>query len=193
MNETIKTILSRRSVRSYTDRPVPEETLECILSCGIHAPSGRNLQEITLTAVTNPKRIEQIRMLAWQEFLKLEPEGDQPMNMAIQNARTKPNYNFTFRAPAIVIASGPAGWPNGMADSALALGNVMLAATSLGLGSCYVNQLHWLSGNPTIRNYLDTLGIDTEDAVYGSVVLGYSDSPHRPASPRKEGRIRIIS
>lgn len=193
MNETIQTILSRRSVRSYSDRPVPAEILECILSCGIHAPSGRNRQEIILTAVTNPEQIEQIRMLAWQEFLKLEPEKDQPINLAVHNARTKPDYNFTFRAPVVVIASGPAGWPNAMADSALALGNVMLAAASLGLGSCYVNQLHWLSGNTAMRSYLASLGIDSEDSIYGTVVLGYSDEPPRPALPRKEGRIRIIS
>lgn len=193
MNETIKTILSRRSVRSYTDRPVPKEILECILSCGIHAPSGRNYQEIVLTAVTNPERIEQIRMLAWQEFLKMEEEKDQPMNLAIHNAKTKSDYNFTFRAPVVVIASGPSDWPNCMADSALALGNVMLAAASLGLGSCYVNQLHWLNKNAAMRSHLATLGITPEDSIYGTVVLGYSDGPQRPPLSRKEGRIRIIT
>ena len=147
MNETIRTILFRRSVRAYTDEHVPAELLETILNCGIYAPSGGNHQEVRLTALTNPEHIETLRMLVWQEFKKMEPRENQYMNIAVNNARTKKDYNFTFGAPVLVIASGPEGWPNGMADSALALGNVMLAATSLSLASCYVNQLHWLDGN----------------------------------------------
>ena len=162
MNETIRTILFRRSVRAYTDEPVPAELLDTILNCGIYAPSGGNHQEITLTALMNPSHIEALRMLVWQEFKKMEPKENQYMNIAVNNARTKKDYNFTFHAPVLVIASGPAGWPNGMADSALALGNVMLAATSLSLVSCYVNQLHWLDGNDVVRDYLAQLGLPRE-------------------------------
>lgn len=192
MNETIQTILSRRSVRSYTDKPVPEELLETILTCGIYAPSGGNHQEIVLTAITNPEIIETIRLIARSEFLKMELKENQYMNVAINNARTKKDYNFTFRAPVLILASGPAEWPNGMADSALVLGNVMLAAASAGLASCYVNQLHWLDGNETLRSYLADLGVKREESIYGTVVVGYSEAPHRPAAPRKEGRIRIV-
>ena len=88
--------------------------------------------------------------------------------------------------------SGPEGWPNGMADSALALGNVMLAATSLSLASCYVNQLHWLDGNEAVRGYLAQLGLPREESIYGTVVLGYTNAAHRNAAPRKEERIRIL-
>lgn len=192
MNETVKAILSRRSVRTYSSKPVPEDVLDCVLSCGIHAPSGKNQQEIVLTAIVNPEQIEKLRILVWQEFFKMELKENQYMNIAIQNARTKPDYNFTFGAPAVILSSGPAEWPNGMADSALALGNVMLAAQALGLASCYVNQLHWLSGNETVRNYLSSLCIPRAEEIYGTVVLGYSDAPQRPAPSRKEGRIRIV-
>lgn len=192
MNETIRTILFRRSVRAYTDEPVPAELLETILNCGIYAPSGGNHQEVRLTALTNPEHIETLRMLVWQEFKKMEPRENQYMNIAVNNARTKKDYNFTFGAPVLIIASGPEGWPNGMADSALALGNVMLAATSLSLASCYVNQLHWLDGNEAVRGYLAQLGLPREESIYGTVVLGYTNAAHRNAAPRKEGRIRIL-
>ena len=77
-------------------------------------------------------------------------------------------------------------------DSALALGNVMLAATSLSLVSCYVNQLHWLDGNDVVRDYLAQLGLPREESIYGTVVLGYTNAAHRSAAPRREGRIRIL-
>ena len=105
MNETIRTILFRRSVRAYTDEPVPAELLDTILNCGIYAPSGGNHQEITLTALMNPSHIEALRMLVWQEFKKMEPKENQYMNIAVNNARTKKDYNFTFHAPVLVIAS----------------------------------------------------------------------------------------
>lgn len=192
MNETIQTMLSRRSVRAYTDQPMERELLETVLNCGIHAPSGKNQQEIKLTAITNGQIINEIRLIARDEFSKMEPTQGQYTNIAIQNARTKPDYNFTFGAPVLVVATGPAGWPNGMADSALALGNVILSATALGLGSCYVNQLRWLNGNEPMRDYLAKLGIGREEEIYGSAVLGHSAASPRPAAPRKEGRICIV-
>ena len=184
MNETIRTILFRRSVRAYTDEHVPAELLETILNCGIYAPSGGNHQEVRLTALTNPEHIETLRMLVWQEFKKMEPRENQYMNIAVNNARTKKDYNFTFGAPVLVIASGPEGWPNGMADSALALGNVMLAATSLSLASCYVNQLHWLDGNEAVRGYLAQLGLPREESIYGTVVHQRGAPQCRPAQGR---------
>lgn len=192
MNKTIQAILSRRSIRAYAELPVPAQLLDTILTCGIYAPSGQNRQEIILSAITNRPLIEQLRMMVWQEFLKMEPEDEQYMNIAIRNAHTKRDYDFTFHAPVLIIASGPENRPNGMAESALSLGNVMLAAASLGLGSCYVNQLHWLEKNASIRAFLSNLGIPADESIYGSLVLGYPDAPHRDAAPRKDGRIRIL-
>ena len=112
-------------------------------------------------------------------------------NVAIRNATNKGTaYDFTFHAPVLVIAGGPAGWPNGMADSALALGTLMIAARSEGLSSCYVNQLHWLNDNGPMRELLAACGLPREEEIYGTVVLGYGDEPERSASPRKPGRIR---
>ena len=192
MNETIENILNRRSVRSYLDRPIADELLDRILTCGIYAPSGRNQQEIKLTAIANPTIIEEICALARKEFAQMEEQEGQYTNIAIRNAKTKPDYNFAFHAPVLVIATGPAAWPNGMADAALALGNVMLAATSLGIASCYVNQLHWLDQNAPMREYLEQVHIDRAEEVYGSVVLGYTEAAKRAPSARKEGRIQII-
>ncbi len=192
MNETIRTIMERRSVRHYLPQPVEDAVLETLLNCAVHAPSGKNTQEINLTAVANPQIIEKIRLLAKEEFSRMPYNEADYRSLAVYNATHNPHYNFTFGAPVLVIASGPAAWPNGMADSALCLSNLMLAAKSLGLGSCYVNQLHWLSGNAPMRACLAGLGLPEEEEIYGSVVLGYSAETPRAAAPRREGRIRIV-
>lgn len=193
MRETIDTILTRRSVRSYLDRSIEPELLERLLTCALHAPSGGNHQEIRLSVCTDRNIIDQIRLLAGDEFRKMPLVEGQYKNIAIRNATAKgKDYDFTFQAPTLVIASGPRGWPNGMADSALCLGNLMLAAKAEGLASCYVNQLHWLDGNGPMRALLAENGLPAEEEIFGTVVLGYSAEPERTAPERKAGRIRFL-
>ena len=78
-----------------------------------------------------------------------------------------------------------------MADCALALGNIFLAAQSLGLGSCYINQLHWLRYDPDIRAYLLEMGIPKEHTICSSAAIGYIREAS-PAPARKQGTINII-
>lgn len=73
-----------------------------------------------------------------------------------------------------------------MADSALALGNMMLAAHSIGIGSCWLNQVPRLSDYELMRELLTELEIPTDHVVYGSLALGYPDGKERSAAPRKE-------
>ena len=78
-----------------------------------------------------------------------------------------------------------------MADCSLALQNIFLAAQSLGLGSCYINQLHWLRDDPGVRAYLFELGIPKEHTICSSAAVGFK-AVESPAPSRKEGTIHII-
>jgi nitroreductase len=78
-----------------------------------------------------------------------------------------------------------------MADCAGSLQNMQLAACSLGLGACWVNQVHWLTDVPSMRTILEGLGMLPEENVYGSMVVGYAADPLADPPPRKEGRIII--
>ena len=80
-----------------------------------------------------------------------------------------------------------------MADSASALQNMQVAASALGLGACWVNQLHWLSENPVLRNFLQPYGIGQDEEICGSIVLGHPAGPKPATAPRKDGRVTIIS
>jgi nitroreductase len=78
-----------------------------------------------------------------------------------------------------------------MADCAIGLQNVFLAAESMGLGSCYLNQLHWLRDDAPLRDYLAELGIPREHVICASAAIGYSAKPSS-APPRKENTVLIV-
>ena len=193
MNETIQTILNRRSIRKYTEEAVSPEDLELVLQCGLYAASGGNHQESRFIVLANRGILDELICLVRSEFLKMTPEAGQYKNKAIINARNRPDsYDFTFHAPALIIVTAPAGWPNGMADSASALQNMQVSAAALGLGACWVNQLHWLTDHPVIREHLAQFGFRPDEDIYGSMVLGHPAIPRPAPPPRKEGRVTII-
>lgn len=192
MNETISTLLARRSIRRFTPQSVSPEELELVLQCGLYAASGGNHQVARLTAITDRGLLDGLAALVRGEFLKMEPQEGQYQNTAILNARNHPNYDFSFHAPVLVIVTAPKGWPNGMADCASALQNMQVAAFSLGLGACWVNQLHWLTENTALRAHLAPFGLREDEEIYGSMALGHPAVPAPPAAPRKAGRITYL-
>lgn len=193
MNETIMTILRRRSIRFYTEKPVAREALSLVLQCGLYAANGGNHQVPRFTVIENTEVLERLKQITREEFRKMKAVPGQYHNTAILNAQKNPEYDFQFHAPVLIIVTAPDGWPNGMADCACALQNMQVAAASLGLGSCYVNQLHWLTGNEALRSYVKTLGIPGSESIYGCMVLGHTDRALPPAAPRRENRVTFIS
>ena len=119
------------------------------------------------------------------------PDDDYPGKLAIKERSQKEGYNFYHKAPTLIIASNRPNYENAMADCALALQNIFLAAQSLRLGSCYINQLHWLRDDPSVRAYLLELGIPKEHTICSSAAIGFIGA-ESPAPIRKEGTIHII-
>ena len=192
MNETIQTLLSRRSVRKYTEEKVSREDLELILECGLYAPSGRNHQLVRFTAIEKREVLDDLIAIVCSEFRDMAIVEGQYWNGTIERARSNPDYNFSFQAPLLIIVTAPAGWPNGMADSANALQNLHVAAAALGLGACWVNQLHWLTDNDVLRRYLQQYGIREDEEIYGSMVFGHPVFPLPNALPRKPNRVTYV-
>lgn len=79
---------------------------------------------------------------------------------------------FHYGAPVLIVTANKQGYGNALADSACALENMMIAATALDLGSCWINQLHWLDENPQVRGYLYGLGLAEDETVTGGLILG---------------------
>lgn len=190
-NEVLDCIRTRRSTRQFQERQVETEYLEAILEAAIWAPSGGNSQSWLFTAIQDKGTLAKINELVREGFQRWTPDDDYPAKHRAKVLVQNENYHFFHHAPTLIIASNRPNYENAMADCALALENLFLAAHSLGLGTCYINQLHWLRHDPEIRDYLFELGIPKEHTICASAAVGHI-SKESSAPLRKEGTINLI-
>jgi len=190
-NEIIRAIRARRSTRKFTDRQISSEQLEALLDAAIWAPSGGNNQSWLFTAIQGKEVLEKLNTLVREGFQKWTPDDDYPGKLGAKEHSAREDYNFYYHAPTLIIASNKPNYENAMADCALALENIFLVAQSLGLGSCYINQLHWLRGDAGVREYLAELGIPREHTICSSAAIGFIGK-ESSAPPRKDGTINIV-
>lgn len=190
-NEVLQCIHERRSVRDFTDQQIAPEQLDILLDAAIWAPSGGNNQSWLFTAIQNQDVLLHLNELVCGAFQHWVPDDDYPGKHAMKEQARKAGYCFFRNAPTLIIASNKPNYENAMADCSLALENLFLAAQSLGIGSCYINQLHWLRNDSTVRAYLFELDIPKEHVICSSAAIGYAASEGN-ALPRKDGVIHII-
>jgi len=174
LNQVIETMIKRRSIRKYKPDQVSEEELSAILDAGVYAPSGGNNQTSHMIVIQNKQILEEIKQLVKQEFSKMEIVPG--MYKSIENsirASQKGDYDFFYNAPTLIIIANQRGYGNAIADCACVLENMMIAASSLNVGSCWINQLRWLDENSVIRNKLYQLGLLETETVCGGLSLGY--------------------
>lgn len=185
MNPIMENILTRRSVRSFRKDQISEKDLDTILLAGSYAPTGMGMQSWKFTAIQKPETIRKVNEAMRQTLLSLSPETHPYYAKLIQKAQDE-QADFLYGALTYIIVSNLIDNSNSMADCALAIGNMMLAAHSLGIGSCWLNQLPRLSDMPLIRKLLTDLSIPEDHTVYGSVAMGFPAEEPRPAAPRKD-------
>jgi nitroreductase len=190
-NEVLDCIRARRSTRNFQEQQIKAAELEALLEAAIWAPSGSNNQSWLFTAIQNQETISRINELLKEGFQRWVPDDDYPGKLGTKAKAQNKDWHFFYQAPTLIIASNRPHYENAMADCALALENLFLAAQSLGLGSCYINQLHWLQHDPQLREFLAELGIPKEHTICASAVVGYIAKAASPP-PRKDGTIHII-
>ena len=193
MNDTMKAILGRRSIRSFQETQIPREKLEDILLAGQHAPSGGNCQFSHFTVIQNLDVLESLKRIAIEEFSRMEVTEGMYKSMASAITRAKTGgYDFLYRASTLVIVSNLKSHPNAMADSAAAIENMLVCASSLDIGSCWINQFRWLTDNAGLRAYCLTLGIEENEAICGGLALGYPQTRPTAALARTGNRITRV-
>ncbi|MCL2343403.1 MAG: nitroreductase family protein [Firmicutes bacterium] len=154
MNPIIENILTRRSCRAYTDKPIPREDIEALLTCARYAPSANNRRLWKFTAVLDQALIQRLAKAV--------------------GAAVGADESYCFYHPAaLIIPSSQEDYPYGREDNACALENIFLAAHSLGLGSVWINQAFGNCHNAEIRAVLAELGVPENHVVYGMAALGY--------------------
>ena len=191
---TFENIMTRRSTRKYLDKKVSQELLDKIIETGRYAPSGGNNQSNHFLVIQNKQIIAHLVKMVEKAFSKMEITEN--MYRSLQNSinlSKKGGYVFCYNAPVLIIVANKKDYGNNQADCAIALENMMLEANELDLGSCYINQLKWLNEDQEILSYLQSLGMNEDERVYGSLIVGYPDTndgkPLRKALPRKGNEV----
>ena len=169
MNETIKNLLERRSVRGYKEDLVPEEVLNEILEAGEYAPSGMGQQGTLMVVTQNPELVAKLSK----------------MNADVMGTESDPFYG----APTVVVVFADSNMPTCVENGSLVMGNMMLAAHSLGLGSIWIHRAKEEFEMPEYQKLLKDLGIEGEWEGIGHCAVGYIDGENPAAAPRNDGRV----
>ena len=173
--EAFEAILTRRSTRKLAPQ-MPDRTLiEQVLDAGRHAPSGGNSQTTHLIVITSTRVLDELAVLVREAFAQMEAGPDTYVSLRRSiEASKRGAYVFHYGAPVLIVTANKQGYGNALADSACVLENMMIAANALDLGSCWINQLHWLDENPQIRAYMRTLGLAEDETITGGLIVGYA-------------------
>ncbi|MCX7795404.1 MAG: nitroreductase [bacterium] len=186
MNETIKTILSRRSVRAYKEEQIKEEELFTILEAGRLSPSGMNRQPWLFTIVQNKEILSKINEACRNSLLK---SG----NPTMEERAKRPDFSAFYNAPTLIIISGDKGLMTAQYDCTLALGYMFLAAASLNIGSCWVHGITVMLNSEEGKELKKELGIPEGYQIYSSGVFGYKAiEPNCPPKKQLDEIVKII-
>lgn len=186
MNETLKTILERRSCRSYLETQINEDELQLILKAGMYAPSAMNQQPWHFTVIQGKELLSKVNEVIRDLLLKSNNK------FAVERAQ-RPDYSAFYNAPTLIIVSGDEKAVAPEADCSLALGNMFLAAHSLRVGSCWINGVKRLDHSKEGRALIRELNIPPGHVIIGSGAFGYSGSEDQPIAPeRKENVVTYI-
>lgn len=172
MNEVMNAILTRRSIRKFTEEPIPKDIMNDIVEAALHAPSGKGMQTWQFTVITNKDVIARLIDAIGKEL-------------------GRDGYNM-YHPTAIFMPSNIRDGIWSREDNACALENVFLAARSHGIGSVWINQMQNICDTPAIRPILDELGVPADHVVFGMAALGYPapDAPIRPL--KRTGKVVYV-
>lgn len=174
MNETLKTLMERRSVRKFTSKMPEKSLIEQVVEAGLYAPSGMGRQGTKIIAITNKELRDKISKMnckigAWKE-----------------------DFDPFYNAPVILIVLADKNVPTYVYDGSLVLGNLMNAAYSLGLGSIWIHRAKEEFESEEGKAILRDLGIQGDWEGIGHCALGFAAENPIKAAPRKENRVVFV-
>ena len=174
MGEVLKEMKERRSIRKYKADMVPQEILDQIIEAGLYAASGMGGQNTIIIQVTKKELRDEISR----------------MNCKIGG--WEDGFDPFYGAPAMLIVLGKKDWPTHVYDGSLVMGNLMLAAHDLGIGSCWIHRAKEEFETQWGIDLLKSLGVEGEYEGIGHCALGYAEGETPKAADRKESRVFYI-
>ncbi len=185
MNQVLETIKSRRSIRQFKPDQLKEADLAAIIEAGRYAPSAMNGQSWHFTVIQNKELLDRMSV----QVRDLYKDIDSPR---IKERLKDPNWQAFYRAPAMVVVSGNKEAKFHQTDCAAATQNMLLAAHSLGIGSCWIGIIAQLLESPEGEKFARELKVPEGYKPLYAVALGYPDGEPPQAAPRKEDAVRYI-
>ena len=185
MNEIIQNILNRRSVRVYTEDQIKAEDLDLIINSGLFAPSACNNQPWHFSVVQNKEIMKTLSDDSKKELLKSDNEYFRKMG---ENEK----YDIFYNAPTIIIVSGEKAALVPEIDCSAATENMMIAAESLKIGSCWIGLVTYLFKSKNAQEYIKMLEIPEGYEPYYAITLGYKKFPNPSPQPRRENTVSYI-
>ena len=168
-NPTLEVLKTRRSVRAYLPKQVEEDALQAILEAGTYAATGMNRQSPIIICVQDPQTREKLRRL----------------NAGVMGADRDPFYG----APTVVAVLADKNILTHVEDASLVIGNMMNAAFSVGVDSCWIHRAKEEFESAEGKELLASLGIEGDYVGVGHLILGYRDGDLPVTRPRKENYI----
>ncbi len=185
MNQTLETLLKRRSVRKFTTEQLEDSALQSILEAGQFAPSAMNQQAWHFTVVQSKDVLTKLNEACRTAFLS---SG----NKSFEDRAKAENFSVFYNAPTLIIVTNDQKAIAPQHDGSLALGNMLNAAQSLGVSSCWIHALNMVLSLESNQSLKAELGIPEGYIPIGSGAFGYKAMETPAAPPRKDGTINII-
>ena len=171
MNDIITAMKERRSVRAFSAQMPAKSDIEQIIEAGVYAANGKGMQAAMIVAVTN------------KELRNTIAESNRVIG------GWKEGFDPFYGAPVILIVLAQKDWPTHVYDGSLVMGNMMLAAHSLGLGSIWIHRAKEEFEQAEYKQLLQEHGIEGEWEGIGHCAIGYAVGDMPKPAPRKNGRV----
>ena len=172
MSDVLETIKTRRSIRKFKPDMIPKDLLEKIIEAGTYAATGMGKQSPIILAITKKELRDQLS--EW--------------NAKIMGTDTDPFYG----APVVLVVLANKERPTALYDGSLVMGNLMLEAHALGIGSCWIHRAKEEFESEEGKELLKSLGIEGDYEGIGHCVLGYVDGEYPKAPERKENWVYYV-
>ena len=169
MNETLKNLEERRSIRKYKDEQIRDEQLNEILEAGTYAPTGMGAQSPVMVVIQDKEAIRELSK----------------MNADVMGTNSDPFYG----APTVIVVLADKNRLTYVEDGSLVMGNLMNAAHAVGVDSCWIHRAKEVFESEKGKELLKKWNIEGNYVGIGNCILGYRDCQYPKAKPRKAGYI----
>lgn len=184
-NEVLNAIFQRRSIRKFEEEQIKNNELEMIIEAGVFAPSSMNQQNWHFTVIQDKNLIDEISLNSKKHIL------DSP-NEHIRSYGTNESLHIFYNAPTIIVVSEEINTMSAETNCAAAIQNMLLAAQSLGIGSCWIGLSRYLFHSVQKDEYFKKLGIPDNFQPNYSIAFGYPKSNPNSYPERRIGTVNYV-